>query len=44
MFTNTVSPWADLSEAYIAQEAYVTAQNVQYEAALTAIENALEVS
>lgn len=44
VFTNTVSPWADLSEAYIAQEAYVTAQNVQYEAALTAIENALEVS
>ena len=38
-----VSPWKDLGEAYAAQAAYVTAQNAQYEAALTAIENALEV-
>ena len=37
------SPWKDLGEAYAAQAAYVTAQNAQYEAALTAIENALEV-
>lgn len=39
-----VAPWKDLSEAYAAQAAYVTAQNKQYEAALTAIENALEVT
>lgn len=39
-----VSPWKDLGEAYVAQAAYVTAQNTQYEAALTAIENALEVT
>ena len=39
-----VSPWNDLGEAYAAQAAYVTAQNAQYEAALTAIENALEVT
>ena len=39
-----VAPWKDLSEAYMAQAAYVTAQNTQYEAALTAIENALEVT
>lgn len=39
-----VSPWKDLSEAYAAQAAYVAAQNTQYEAALTAIENALEVT
>ena len=39
-----VSPWKDLGEAYAAQAAYVTAQNAQYEAALTAIENALEVT
>lgn len=44
MFTNMVSPWKDLGEAYAAQAAYVTAQNAQYEAALTAIENALEVT
>lgn len=44
VFTNMVAPWKDLSEAYIAQAAYVTAQNAQYEAALTAIENALEVT
>lgn len=39
-----VAPWKDLSEAYMAQAAYATAQNTQYEAALTAIENALEVT
>lgn len=39
-----VAPWKDLGEAYAAQAAYVTAQNAQYEAALTAIENALEVT
>lgn len=44
MFTNTVSPWKDLGEAYAAQTAYVTAQNTQYEAALTAIETALGVT
>lgn len=44
MFTNMVSPWKDLSEAYAAQTAYVAAQNAQYEAALTAIESALEVT
>lgn len=38
------APWKDLGEAYAAQEAYVTTQNRQYEAALTAIENALEVT
>ena len=38
------APWKDLSEAYAAQTAYVTAQNAQYEAALTAIENALGVT
>ena len=44
VFTNMEAPWKDLSEAYVAQAAYVTAQNTQYEAALTAIENALEVT
>lgn len=39
-----VTPWNELGEAYAAQEAYVSAQNRQYEAALTAIENALEVT
>ena len=39
-----VTPWKDLGEAYAAQTAYVAAQNAQYEAALTAIENALEVT
>lgn len=39
-----VTPWKDLSEAYAAQTAYVAAQNAQYEAALTAIETALEVT
>ena len=38
-----VTPWKDLGEAYAAQAAYVTAQNAQYEAALTEIEAALEV-
>nr|DAM33727.1 MAG TPA: hypothetical protein [Caudoviricetes sp.] len=44
VFTNMVSPWKELREAYAAQTAHVTAQNAQYEAALTAIENALEVT
>ena len=44
VFTNMVSPWKDLGEAYAAQTAYVAAQNAQYEAALTAIESALEVT
>ena len=39
-----VSAWKDLGEAYMAQAAYVTAQNTQYEAALTEIEAALEVT
>jgi hypothetical protein len=39
-----LAPWKDLGSAYAAQAAYVTAQNAQYEAALTAIENALEVT
>ena len=39
-----VSPWKDLSDAYAAQTAYVTAQNTQYEAALTEIEAALGVT
>lgn len=39
-----ISPWKDLSEAYAAQVAYVTAQNAQYEAALTEIEAALGVT
>ena len=38
-----VTPWKDLGEAYVAQAAYVTAQNAQYEAALAEIEAALEV-
>lgn len=42
-FTDMTAPWKDLGEAYAAQEAYVSAQNTQYEAALTAIEAALEV-
>lgn len=37
------APWKDLSEAYVAQAAYVTAQNAQYEAALSEIEVALGV-
>lgn len=39
-----VAPWKDLGEAYAAQEAYVSAQNTQYEAALSEIEAALGVS
>lgn len=39
-----LAPWKDLGSAYAAQAAHVTAQNAQYEAALTAIENALEVT
>lgn len=38
------APWKDLGNAYAAQAAYVTAQNTQYEAALTEIEAALEVT
>ena len=44
VFTNMIAPWKDLSEAYAAQEAYVTTQNRQYEAALTEIEAALGVT
>jgi hypothetical protein len=43
-FTNMVSPWKDLGNAYVAQAAYVTAQNAQYEAALSEIEVALGVN
>lgn len=39
-----IAPWKDLSEAFAAQAAYVTAQNAQYEAALTEIEAALGVT
>lgn len=39
-----ISPWKDLGEAYAAQTVYATAQNAQYEAALTEIEAALEVT
>ena len=38
------APWKDLGNAYAAQTAYVTAQNAQYEAALTEIEAALGVT
>ena len=38
------APWKDLGEAYAAQTVYATAQNAQYEAALTEIEAALEVT
>ena len=44
VFTNMVAPWKDLGNAYAAQTAYVTAQNTQYEAALTEIEAALGVT
>ena len=44
IFTNMVAPWKNLSEAYAAQAGYLAQQNRQYEAALTAIENALEVT
>lgn len=43
IFTNMTAPWKDLSEAYVAQADYLAQQNTQYEAALTAIEAALEV-
>ena len=39
-----VSPWKDLTDAYAAQAAYLSGQTAQYEAALSAIESALEVS
>lgn len=39
-----VSPWKDLGEAFAAQAAYVTAQNTQYENALSEIEAALGVN
>lgn len=39
-----ITPWKDLSEAYVAQAAYLTAQNAQYEAAMTEIEAALGVT
>lgn len=39
-----MAPWKDLSNAYAAQTAHVTAQNTQYEAALTEIEAALGVT
>lgn len=38
------APWKDLSNAYAAQAGYLAQQNRQYEAALTAIENALEAT
>lgn len=38
------APWKDLGKAYAAQAAYVAEQNTQYEAALTEIETALEVT
>lgn len=44
IFTNMMAPWKDLSAAYTAQADYLAQQNRQYEAALTAIENALEVT
>lgn len=44
VFTNMVSPWKDLGNAYAAQAAYVTAQNAQYEATLSEIEVALGVN
>lgn len=44
VFTDMAAPWKDLGEAYAAQEAYVSAQNRQYEAALTEIEAALGVT
>ena len=39
-----VTPWKDLGNAYAAQAAYVIAQNAQYEATLSEIEAALEVT
>lgn len=39
-----ISPWRELTDAYAAQTAYLSDQTAQYEAALTEIEAALEVS
>lgn len=39
-----IAPWKDISDAYAAQAEYLEERNKQYEAALTAIENALEVT
>ena len=39
-----VTPWKELGEAYVAQSEYLSGQNAQYEAALTEIEAALEVT
>ena len=39
-----ISTWKDLGEAYAAQTVYLEQQTAQYEAALTAIENVLEVT
>ena len=39
-----VTPWKDLSEAYVAQAEYLSGQNTQYEAALSEIEMALGVN
>lgn len=39
-----VTPWKDLSEAYVAQAEYLSGRNTQYEAALTEIEAALGVT
>ena len=39
-----ISPWKDLSEAYMAQTAYLERRTVQYEAALSEIEAALGVT
>lgn len=44
VFTNMAAPWKNLGEAYVAQAAYVAAQNAQYEAALSEIEVALGVN
>lgn len=38
------APWKDLGNAYAAQAAYATAQNAQYEVALSEIEVALGVN
>ena len=39
-----LAPWKDLGIAYVAQMAYITSQNTQYESALTEIEAALGVN
>ncbi len=43
-FTNMIAPWKDMGDAYVAQATYVTAQNRQYENALSEIEAALGVN